>query len=366
MFVDRSYETMTSKERVRRTMRHEAADRVPMQYYANEGINRRLLEHFHLGEGQGDELRDILGVDFRSIHPPYRGPRLHPEVPGRHVDPQWGIRTRWIEHQSGGYWDYCDFPLATADYETVQNWPMPNPDDFDYDAALLACQKYKDYGLSVGSPGLGDTINKAGMYRGMEQVLVDLITDEPAGLLLMDRFQAITREVARRTIEKCRGYIDFVWTGEDLGTQRSPMVSRELYRKHILPRHKRFIDMAHSFDLPIMIHTCGASSWSYEDEIAAGLDGVDTLQPEAVDMNPQSLVSRFGTRLFYQGCISTAGALAYGSAADVERDVRQTLEIMMPTRGYILAPTHSIQDNSPVENVLAMYRAGHAYGRYQL
>jgi uroporphyrinogen-III decarboxylase len=37
---------------------------------------------------------------------------------------------------------------------------------------------------------------------------------------------------------------------------------------------------------------------------------------------------------------------------------------MMAVRGYHFAPTHAIQDNSPTENVLAMYRAAHKYGQY--
>lgn len=64
------------------------------------------------------------------------------------------------------------------------------------------------------------------------------------------------------------------------------------------------------------------------------------------------------------GMISTAGPLAYGDADEVVANVRETLSIMMPGGGYALAPTHQIQDNSPTENVLAMYRAAHEYGRY--
>ena len=45
-------------------------------------------------------------------------------------------------------------------------------------------------------------------------------------------------------------------------------------------------------------------------------------------------------------------------------NVRETLEIMMPGGGYALAPTHQLQDNSPTENVLAMYEAAHTYGVY--
>jgi uroporphyrinogen-III decarboxylase len=95
-----------------------------------------------------------------------------------------------------------------------------------------------------------------------------------------------------------------------------------------------------------------------------GITAVDTLQPEAANMSPRYLKERFGGRLAFHGCISTAGPVANGSVADVVEDVRQTLEIMMPGGGYCLAPTHQLQDNSPTENVVAMYRAAREYGKY--
>jgi len=95
-----------------------------------------------------------------------------------------------------------------------------------------------------------------------------------------------------------------------------------------------------------------------------GITAVDTLQPEAANMSPRYLKERFGGRLAFHGCISTAGPVATGSVADVVDDVRQTLEIMMPGGGYCLAPTHQLQDNSPTENVVAMYRAAREYGKY--
>lgn len=52
------------------------------------------------------------------------------------------------------------------------------------------------------------------------------------------------------------------------------------------------------------------------------------------------------------------------SADDVRKVCRETLEIMMKCRGYHFAPTHAIQDNSPVENVIAMYQSAHDFGRY--
>ena len=46
---------------------------------------------------------------------------------------------RWVPNGSGGYWDFCDFPLQDAEDEDFDAFPVPNPDDFDYDATLAAC-----------------------------------------------------------------------------------------------------------------------------------------------------------------------------------------------------------------------------------
>lgn len=87
-------------------------------------------------------------------------------------------------------------------------------------------------------------------------------------------------------------------------------------------------------------------------------------KPEAKDMSPAYLKNHFGGRLVFHGCISTAGPVAFGTVEDVIKDVRDTLEIMMPGGGYCLAPTHCLQDNSPLENVIAMYEAANKYGRF--
>jgi len=357
-------EKMTSKERVQLTLANQIPDRVPIDYDANPGIDSRLKKHFRLKQDDNDELLKMLGVDFRRIDPPYAGPRLHAQIPGRTVLPEWGIHTRWIEHESGGYWDYCDFPLQEADEEQVAAWPMPSPDDFDYSFLADTLKKYEKLAISVGGAGIADCINSNGMLRGMEQTLVDLITDDPAGLLLMDRRHSVQIGVLQRILDIAKDKICFLMMGEDLGTQYTPMISLELYRKHIRPRHQRFVDLAKAYNLPVMIHTCGSSSWAYEDFIDMGINAVDTLQPEAKNMSPAYLKEHFGGRLAFHGCISTAGPVAFGSVEDVAASVKETLDIMMPGGGYCMSPTHQLQDNSPTENVLAMYEAAHIYGRY--
>jgi uroporphyrinogen decarboxylase len=355
----------SSKERVLITLNKGVPDRTPINYAANPGIDQRLKKRLGLRADDTEGLRQKLGIDFRHVHAPYIGPRLHPEIPGMIVNPVYGIRTKWIEHESGGYWDYCDFPLRDAQLEKIEKWPLPSPDEFDYAAVPAACKKDQEFAVFTGGPGIPDVINSTGMLRGMEQVLIDLITEDPAGMCLIRRKADLLAEVLFRTIEAADGMIDFIWMGEDLGSQNAPLISLELYRKIIRPIHQRFINIAKQFELPVMIHSCGSSSWAYEDFIEMGIDAVDTLQPEAKDMSPEYLKEQFGGRLAFHGCISTAGPVAYGTPDEVTEYCRNILEIMMPGGGYCFSPTHSLQDNSPVENVLAMYKAVEKYGRYK-
>ena len=357
--------SMSSKERVLTALASQEPDRVPINYFANPKIDLRLKQHFGLKPDDEEGLFQAIGVDFRRIQAPYCGPKLHPDIPERGVKvDNWGVHTVWVEHEKGGYWDFCDFPLRDATEEEIAAWPMPSPDDFDYSQIEADCRKYADYALVVGGADHGEVINGTSFLRSMEQTLMDLASDEPAILLLTKRRMDILFEVACRTLEAAKGHLDILWMGEDLGTQRGPMISMDLYRRHIRPIHERFVNLAKSHDLKTIIHTCGSSSWAYEDFIEMGVTAVDTLQPEAHNMSPAYLKKTFGGRLAFHGCISTAGPVACGTVDDVVKNCRETLDVMMPGGGYCFSPTHALQDNSPVENVVAMYDAAHRFGVY--
>ncbi len=214
------------------------------------------------------------------------------------------------------------------------------------------------------APGLGDIINSNGMLRSMEQTLVDLITDDPAGLLLANRRIDIQLEITRRTLEAARGGIDFLWMGEDLGTQIGPMISLELYPPAHPPAPPAVRRPGQGLQPPghdphLRLEQLGLRGLHRDGHrrgrhAAAGGEEHGAGVPEEA----------FGGRLAFHGCISTAGPVAFGTSHEVDADCRRTLEIMMPGGGYCFAPTHQLQDNSPTENVLAMYEAARKYGRF--
>lgn len=357
---------LTSRERVLETFKHGNPDRVPIDYHANPGIDYRLKQHFGLEKDDREGLRKALGVDFRGVSPIYTGPVLHNPVKDRMVDPHWGWRTRYVEHASGGYWDFCDFPLQNTDLDTVEKWAMPSPDDYDYSKVKEFCKNNREYALYAGNAGVGDCMNTVSFFTGYTEAMIGFATEDPAILRLIDRRHEIQYEIIKRTLEAADGMIDFLWLGEDLGAQDRPLYGINLFREQIRPRLQRFVNLAKEFGIYSMIHSCGSSSWAFNDFIEMGINAVDTLQPEALNMAPEYLVENYGDRLSFHGCISTAGPVATGTVEEVEAYCTNILKIMMPTKAYFFSPTHSLQDNSPVENVVKMYETAHKKGWYDL
>ena len=246
--------TLTSKERVLRTFNHEKADRVPIGYFANPGIQKRVAAALGVPADK-DSVNDALGVDFKGLMPAYTGkPLFTAPGPERHVHPLTGAVTRWVANEDGGYWDYCDFPLAEADDEIIANWPVPDPDDFDYDGLLEKCKAYGHKAVYFGHPGISDVMNNTGMIRGMENIYMDLALETESVMTLLDRRMKAELAMFERALDKCRDYVDFIWTGENLGTQRAPLISLDMFRAQIRPRHQPLIDLASSYGKPVMIH----------------------------------------------------------------------------------------------------------------
>ena len=317
----------TSRERVRAFFQRKAADRVPVNYLCNPGIDRRLKAHFGLSMADDEGLLRALGVDFRDVGPRYAGPALHAPAAGLDVNPLWGFRSRWVENESGGYQEICEWPLRNATAAELEAWPLPSPDDFDYSEIAAQCARRNEFAVFTGHAGTCDIINFNGRLRTMEQVLVDLISEDEGFGSFVDRYIDLQVEIIRRTLAAANGGIDFLWIGEDLGTQVGQMISLPLFRSAIRPRMQKFVDVAKAFQVPVMIHSCGSSSWAFDDFIEMGIQAVDTLQPEAAAMAPSYLKERFGGRLSFHGMISTAGPLAYGSADDVAANVERPCHV---------------------------------------
>jgi uroporphyrinogen decarboxylase len=200
-----------------------------------------------------------------------------------------------------------------------------------------------------------DFINSIARARGTEQVLIDLVTDDPVFMEIMEaRFQ-FYYDMHQQVLEAAGGLVDFAHIGEDLGTQIAQVISHEVFEKHFAPKLEKYFKMAHGFGARTMMHMCGCVEAFLPRLIELGLDVYDVVQPTTPRSDIAALKERFGRTLRYCGTVCVQSTLAFGSPADVEREVKRRLELFQEG-GLFLGPTHAIQVGSPLENILALYR----------
>lgn len=344
---------LSPKERVLSAVNHMQPDRPPIQIYVTPEIHDVLTRHF-----QPTSYLDGFQVDFRSIGPVALNEPRRPER-GSGVDRYdiWGTGYKDVPNNAGGvYSEACDLVLARLNtVDDVLAHPWPSPDDYDYSAIPSQIEQVKDYAVCLGSASIPDLINGVGRGRGMAEVLIDIVTEDEVGIAIMDRRVDFYYEWCRRGLEAAGGKIDILCLGEDLGSQKGPTMSPETFDRFFRPRLQKFFDLAHEFGTKAMLHSCGSTRLLQPKLIEMGLDILDAVQPEPVGMDPEELKQEFGDRLTYCGMISTQQTLPRGTAEQCRAEARHRIDVIGRDGGYIFAPAHCIQPDTPIENILAIY-----------
>jgi len=362
---------MTSKERFRAAVDFREGDRVPVDFWAAAEVTQALAER--LGAPSKEALLDHLGVDFRVIPGPrYVGPPLEAGPDGSEKD-IWGVprKVETIETRYGtaSYKEVVSYPLAeTASVADLDEYPWPQVDWFDFSDVARQCAECADKVAVARGDRLNRTAQlKPAMYvRGVEQILVDIALDPAFARGLFDRIARFYLDFNRALFEAADGGIDLFMMGDDFGMQNGLLVSVDTWREMLKPNFKRFIDLSHDFGIPVMHHTCGSVRALMDDFAGCGLDILQSLQPEAADMDFAAMKRAFAGRMAFQGGISIQKTLPYGTPDDVRAEVRERMKTLAPGGGYIICTAHNIQPDTPLENVIALFDAYREFGGYPI
>ncbi|MEI7901091.1 MAG: uroporphyrinogen decarboxylase family protein [bacterium] len=346
---------ITSRERVLSAFIRQGYDRIPVKHEGTPEINRLLMAHF--GLSNMEQLLRVLGDDFRYAEAAYCGPELR-TFPDGSIEGYWGERYTYAEFEGGKYLESVYPPFAGVEtLDQLDRSHFPTADWFDYSTIRSQCEALRRQGVAVcfGTAGDMDFINSIARARGTEQVLIDLFTDDPVYLEIMEARFRFYFEQHRRALEAAGGLIDFTHIGEDLGTQLAQVIGDEIFERHFAPKFKAYFEMAHSYGARTMMHMCGCVAAFLPRLSELGLDVYDVVQPTTAATDIAELQRLVGDRLTFCGSVSVQSTLAFGTAQEVEAEVRRRLELF-PEGGLFLGPTHAIQVGSPLENILALYR----------
>jgi len=370
--------TSSSRQRVLAAVRHQATDRVPMDFGGTmmskctpeflarmrevTGLPRPADRDEH-GTWVDEAIQRYLGVDLRLVppEPPMCQLRdLDPDaydlaMKARENDRRTqlavtGIKTTSVRH---------DFPLASA---TIEDIAAMRPE------RRLGPPRYLDWLIDTArafrAAGYATTYWVSGGFfeqgcaaRGYDQFAIDLMVDPDIVRALFDLWLPCKLDQVEQVVKPLAPYIDIFCFGDDLGLQTGPFMSPGVFRTAVKPYMAEYYGRVHAAapEAYLFHHSCGSVYRLLDDLVDVGVDILNPIQPKAFEMEPQRLKERGRGRLCFHGGIDLQELLPFGSPDEVRAETADRKAILGQGGGYICAPAHSLPEDVPVENILAMF-----------
>jgi uroporphyrinogen decarboxylase len=347
------------RERVEAALDHQSTDRTPFQASFTPEFAARLRQDLALrgrsghnphGGGNTYELERALGEDMLLTSVGWANSYYMDDRP--YTD-EWGIG--WAIHPyetpfgTGQYTEIATHPLADKAALDTYQAPDPNRPELYLDAAQVLQNFQSEYWI------VGVTVTTifecAWALRGLEQMLVDMVVDPGLANHILDIPYHYHLAAARKLVEMG---VDMIWTGDDVGTQREMLISPKMWRTYLKPRLAHFISELKAINprVKVAYHSDGDIRRIIPELIEIGLDVLNPVQPASMD--PAELKELYGDRLCFWGSIDEQYTLPYGSPQEVSAEVVRRMQTIGQNGGLILAPTHHLQLDTPLENFWAM------------
>ncbi len=336
-------------ERVKTTLAFQEPDRVPNFEICVARPVREALLNMRLPDGLESELiyRLRLHYDFIFLNPPYRRPPVY----SRHAENRTEERT-WVDQHANIVTDWDSFRKYTE-------YPEPDaPLDLrEIEAGCQAARRVEGF-LGVGALLPSCPFTEINLVMGYENFAIALYEDYELCKALAAKFGEVGVASAKQL---AASDVDFVFFGDDMAYTGGLMISPEFMRDLFFPYYRRFIEIVRDAGKPILFHSDGDLSALIPDWIAAGLNGLNPVEPLSMDI--VALKRECMGKLALTGNIDV-DLLTRGTPEAVAALTLERLDQLKPGGGYMLGSSNSVCDYVNPANYQTMLMTNAEYGVY--
>jgi uroporphyrinogen decarboxylase len=322
---------MTDKENALRIIRFQEPERVMPD------LPKHVIEY----NGMNHEGEDRLGHDS--------------PVGSKWID-FWG--TEWHKEHEGVMGFPCGNPLSEIKYLKHYQWPDPDDERRCKKIYEMAGEHKKDDDLFLAG-GHRDTLwEKAYMLVGMENLMVYFLTEPGFVKEILHRVMDFQLGIAEHYV---KADIEVAGLGDDLGTQKGPLLGPDIVDEFLVPEYRRLFDFYKKNKVIIEFHSCGCVESVLETLMSLSVDVLNPVQATANDLKKVRQVTRKSMAL--KGGVSS-GLIMSGPREAIMDQVRQRIHELGSEGGYFCGPDQWMP--YPEENIETVYKAVEEFGLYPL
>jgi uroporphyrinogen decarboxylase len=365
---------MNSKERVTRALKRQGLpDRAPLQFDLSRSLTDRFAAQYGMPAQyttayfedityriSNNDLRVAMGSDCVIVGTSLPRGYVRQSDDEGYITDEFGMKMR----QGQFYMEVVVHPLRdTTDPQQVADFPFPEPlapGRFDDAAHYIA--KYRDSHFIIGDMEL-TMFDMMQQLVGLERLLVAMANGEAWVEALMDKTMNFALAAGKQLVSMG---VDGIWAGDDFGAQNGMLISPRMWRRYFKERYRHvYAELkAVNPNVIIMQHCDGAVAPILGDWIEVGLEVFNPVQPNVPGHEPEDLKSKFGDRLSFWGAIDQQKLLPFATPEEIEADVKAKIDVLGRGGGYMAAPAHIIQSDTPMANVEAFINAVLKHGCY--
>jgi uroporphyrinogen decarboxylase len=345
---------MTENENLKRAVRFEKPEWIPVIFHINEAC------WFHYDQQSLQELMVAHPLLFPDYEPVARVlPELSPvQVADKPYTDPWGCV--WKTSEDGIVGTVCGHPLA--DWDAFAGYQAPDPSNTDglVEMDWEATAREMDDGsgeLAIASLPHGHTFLRLCDIRGYENLVFDMMDEEPKLLQLIEMMEEFNLGVVKRYVDSGANWMSYP---EDLGTQSGPMIGPEHFRKYIKPVYERIMQPARDKGLIIHMHSDGDIK-VLADEIIDG--GVEVINLQDLVNGIDWIADKFAGKVCVDLDIDRQSVTPYGTPAQIDALIREEVEKLGSKDGG-LTMIYGLYPGVPLENVKALMDALEKYMGY--
>ncbi|MDP7638238.1 MAG: uroporphyrinogen decarboxylase family protein [Candidatus Hydrogenedentes bacterium] len=276
--------------------------------------------------------------------------------PGQKRD-EWGIL--WGTSEGGVGRHPFDSEAPLADWKVLDTYQPPDPADYrdrhgrNWDEIEKHFGTLKEKGQRTRGDG-GELFTRLYYLRGFNNLMIDIGTDDPGLLRLLDMVKAYEDEMVRRWMSIG---VDSMYFHTDIGMQDRLMISPEKFRQWIKPWFKKIFLPVKNAGIPIDLSTDGHLLEIVDDLVECG---VTSLQAQ-VRANTLEGIEKYYKGKLHIGLDLDRQMFAFCSPSDIREQVREAVERLWLPEGGLGLSADVIDPNTPLENIEALCQAGYEY-----